>query len=348
MKNTAKYEFTDETRIIFVKGVEHQVKRIRALKEFNPPNKAGEVHKGDLGGWIESESNLSHDNMCWVDEEAAVMDDAVVKDNAYVCDNALVYENAVICENGTVSENAMILGNVVVCGDSHISGNAAAFGYLVIKDTVTVMGYTILTNFPKVNAVTDSIPLSANTTSESSRTILSGDLFICQNTSKTHESSTEDIFKIYNASNYLYCIRENFLQSDEMEFSMEMFKTICVHIKNIYQHFYDGGNNRNEIISFLEPYQQLVKIADFPEIIDMEHEIIKLLALLTIRAIRDIRWKDSKRNQFRPLGSSKTSWYDFDNDTEETLWKRLKDLIQNNEGFYIADIAYEMAFDYLE
>ncbi len=58
MKNTAKYEFTDETRIIFVKCVEHQVKRIKALKEFNPPNKAGEAHKGDLGGWIESKGHF--------------------------------------------------------------------------------------------------------------------------------------------------------------------------------------------------------------------------------------------------------------------------------------------------
>ena len=150
--------------------------------------------------------------------------------------------------------------------------------------------------------------------------------------------------KANEASNFFWEVLHIYYEDeedDEMKFDMEMFKNFCVNIKNIYQFFYDGSDNRNEIISFLAPYSQLIQIVHFPVVTDMEHEIIKLLALLTIRAIRDICWKDSKRNQFRPLGASETSWYDFDNDTEETLWKRLKDFIQTDEGFYLADEAYE-------
>ncbi len=51
-----KYEFTDET--IEVDG--YILHRIRALRDF------GSVHAGDLGGFIESEDNLSHDGTCWV------------------------------------------------------------------------------------------------------------------------------------------------------------------------------------------------------------------------------------------------------------------------------------------
>lgn len=44
-----KYELTNETKIF--NGVE--LHRIKALKDF------GDVKKGDLGGWLEKEENLS-------------------------------------------------------------------------------------------------------------------------------------------------------------------------------------------------------------------------------------------------------------------------------------------------
>ena len=50
--------------------------RIRALVEF------GDVEAGELGGYVEKESNLGHD------------------DNAWVYDNARVYGDARVCGNG--------------------------------------------------------------------------------------------------------------------------------------------------------------------------------------------------------------------------------------------------------
>ena len=49
-----KYELTDETFWLLT----HKLHRIKALKDF------GDVKKGDLGGWIEKESNLSQDGNC--------------------------------------------------------------------------------------------------------------------------------------------------------------------------------------------------------------------------------------------------------------------------------------------
>ena len=45
-----KYEFTEETKGFLGRTLH----RIRAVSDF------GDVHTGDLGGWVESESNLSH------------------------------------------------------------------------------------------------------------------------------------------------------------------------------------------------------------------------------------------------------------------------------------------------
>jgi len=49
-----------------------------ACKDFD------DVKKGDFGGLIKSEKNLSHDGNCWVYEDAWVYDDAQVSDNAKV------------------------------------------------------------------------------------------------------------------------------------------------------------------------------------------------------------------------------------------------------------------------
>lgn len=50
-----KYEITRETKVI--DGVE--LHRIKALKSF------GNVKKGDLGGWIESEKTIAHNTVMY-------------------------------------------------------------------------------------------------------------------------------------------------------------------------------------------------------------------------------------------------------------------------------------------
>jgi hypothetical protein len=59
-----KYEMTDETKI--VDG--HTLHRIRALVDI--PRRG--VKAGDLGGWIESEGNLSQYDSEWIDGNVTV------------------------------------------------------------------------------------------------------------------------------------------------------------------------------------------------------------------------------------------------------------------------------------
>ena len=79
-----KYEFTGETR----NWIGRTLHRIRAVRDF------GDVKAGDLGGWIEKESNLSHDGDAWVYGDAMVSDDAEVSGNAMVYGNARISGNA--------------------------------------------------------------------------------------------------------------------------------------------------------------------------------------------------------------------------------------------------------------
>lgn len=83
-----KFEFTGETKTV----LGHTLQRIRALRSF------GNVNKGDLGGWLEKEENLSHERNSWVYDDAQVFDDAQVYGNARVYDGARVYGDAQICD----------------------------------------------------------------------------------------------------------------------------------------------------------------------------------------------------------------------------------------------------------
>ena len=88
-----KYELTNET--INVDG--HTLHRIKALRDF------GNVKKGDLGGFIQSETNLAHDGLCWV------FNNAIVSDNAKVSGNVTVSGDAILSGNGEIS------GNIHIC-----------------------------------------------------------------------------------------------------------------------------------------------------------------------------------------------------------------------------------------
>ena len=81
--------------------------QIEALKDF------GNVKAGDLGGYIESEENLSQYDNAWV------YGDAQVFDNARVYGNALVYNDA------------YVFGNAQVYGDAQIK---SARDYIVFKN----------------------------------------------------------------------------------------------------------------------------------------------------------------------------------------------------------------------
>ena len=63
---------------------EGSMRRIYALKDF------GDVIKGEKGGLISSEANLSHSGNAWVSGEARVCGKAKVYGNAWVYDNAWV------------------------------------------------------------------------------------------------------------------------------------------------------------------------------------------------------------------------------------------------------------------
>ena len=87
-----KYELTSETKIVFG----HILYRIKALYSF------GYVSAGDLGGFLESEKNLSQNGNAWVFGNAEVYGDARVSGDARVYGNAEVSGDAEVSEIGAI------------------------------------------------------------------------------------------------------------------------------------------------------------------------------------------------------------------------------------------------------
>lgn len=148
-----KYEITDIAHPKY-----WWLHRIQALVRVNE-----QVGKGDYGGFIQSESNLSQEGGCWIYDNAICCEDAVVKKEARMFDDAIARDSALITGNsclfdsaaaegnccirsGEVKEHARIAGDAVlsesvldglsplIAGDSNVYGEVR--GAFVVKDVV--------------------------------------------------------------------------------------------------------------------------------------------------------------------------------------------------------------------
>lgn len=127
---TQKYRLT-ENHINIGNRILYQ---IEALKDF------GNVKAGDLGGYIESEENLSQYDNAWVYGDAQVFDNARVYGNACVFDNAWVYGNALVYDNAQVLGNARVFGNAKVYDNAKVFGNAQVYNDTRVYDNAQVFG----------------------------------------------------------------------------------------------------------------------------------------------------------------------------------------------------------------
>lgn len=142
-----KFELVKENYIPY-KG--RKLYQIRALREIQNERMIVSIKKGELGGYVESEKNLSQEGNSWVCQSARIYDNALVKDGALVGNKVVVRGNAIIediayvraMQHGKtiIEDNARIGGNstvgsedlfvsynttqTAVCGDSVILGNS--------------------------------------------------------------------------------------------------------------------------------------------------------------------------------------------------------------------------------
>ena len=137
-----KYKLTDET-IEFNRVTLH---RIEALNDF------GCVKKGDRGGFVQSERNLSQFDNCWIFDDSKAIGNSLVYKNAVlsgisiICDNAVatgfswIYGKSIVCEKALISNKARISDNSVVGGNSYVAGDARVTRFSRVEGVSEVTG----------------------------------------------------------------------------------------------------------------------------------------------------------------------------------------------------------------
>lgn len=133
-----KYELTNET----ITFAGRTLWRIRALRDIE--GQWHEVEAGALGGWVESEANLSQNGGAWIMGDAKVFGKAVVSEYAVVADEAVVKGEAQIKEYATISHQAVVEGRAIVDGSAavrdtvHVGGNAHIGGTAVLNGRAAI------------------------------------------------------------------------------------------------------------------------------------------------------------------------------------------------------------------
>lgn len=161
------------------------------------------------------------------------------------------------------------------------------------------------------------------------------------------ESSKELLNRITESNNfYLKILKEQIYGYGNAvyiyeEFTMDIFSSFCEHIKTTYQMFFNFDYSKRELfIPLAKSLELLTEIACFGEQ-NEETICMQLLALKTIKAILNI--ENSNENQIVQSSKETVVWYDFDTDTPETVYNRLKDYINKNGGYYF--LISEMHYD---
>lgn len=221
---TKKYELTSKTREInFVdmngKRACATLYRIRALKPIHFSN-GGNIKAGEMGGYVQSEENLSQKDNSWISGKAVAMENARVKDNArisfytrvqgnailqdnakalhhsIICDNAIIKDNAIVSSNGVIKGNAVIsnfaqvknglvCGNAKVCDNAVISTNNYVNGNALVRGNTRITGNTIA----EENAVLDGNVITVGSSIVGGNTYINGDIIIsCHCRMKSEET----------------------------------------------------------------------------------------------------------------------------------------------------------------
>ncbi|USF31187.1 hypothetical protein [Clostridium sp. MD294] len=108
--------------------------KIKALQSF------GNVVKGQTGGAVSSEANLSHLGCCWIYDSAAAVGNAKVYGNAKIYDNAVIAENAEIYDCAKIGGNSVVKGNAQVYDCARVLENAVIDGNSKIRGLMRVYG----------------------------------------------------------------------------------------------------------------------------------------------------------------------------------------------------------------
>lgn len=136
-----KYKLIQDSRIW---QYDRAIYRIQALRDFS------DVKKGDLGGFVESEGNLSQEGDCWIYDMAQAVEKSRVEGDACLRDYSKMFDSSYLKDKAQLQGSARMrhyscLEDNAVAIDAEISGFAHITGDVVIRRS---KDYVVFPNTP--------------------------------------------------------------------------------------------------------------------------------------------------------------------------------------------------------
>lgn len=120
-----KYEILEQTYQL-TDG--RKVYRIKAVRDF------GSVKKGEVGGFVEADDNLSHHGLCWIAGSAMALGRSQVTGDALLKDRARIYDWTMITDRCVVQDDAILKDFVFGYGDAVIGGQSLLAEVVTVRD----------------------------------------------------------------------------------------------------------------------------------------------------------------------------------------------------------------------
>lgn len=174
-----KYKLSD---LALKTSVNKNLYVIIALKDFS------DVKAGDVGGFVESEDNLSQTGDCWI------YDDAKVYGNAKVSGDAKIHDNAIVCGDSSITGNAIVAGNVKISDNVWIYDNAIIRDYANISGTSSISGASKISGNVRIGG---RVQVSGNAQISKNASI-NGWCNIADNTIITDDACVSGCVDVYN------------------------------------------------------------------------------------------------------------------------------------------------------
>ena len=129
-----KYELTDIT----MEFEGRTLYRIRALEDFY------DVEKGDLGGWLQSEDNLSQEGYCWIYDNAKCVDNARMYDNSRIYNNAVMYDYSAMYDDSRMYDYSAMYDNSRMYDYGRMYDDSAMYGCSEIYEDSVMFDYSAM------------------------------------------------------------------------------------------------------------------------------------------------------------------------------------------------------------
>lgn len=198
-----KYEFTGET-LELKDSNDTVITTLRRIKSLIAIPFRGVV-VGDVGGFIEHESNLDHEGLAWVADNACVYGNAHVYEDAIVKNDAKVYDNAKVYGTASVLTNASVYNDAEIFDDASITNNAKLYGSAKMYDESWAGDFAKIYGFARVHGrtiLTDNVRVFGNADTQG-RAIIEGDARVYGHASLDNHANISGCARIFGYSKIL-------------------------------------------------------------------------------------------------------------------------------------------------